>query len=324
MTSTTTSTPPVASAPQEPRSTGAGARRRRLRDLRFALLMAAPALVVIVLLLGYPMGYALYVSGFDWNDKIPGDRPFVGLGNYVDLLGDGQVHRALGRTLLFAAVTVLGGVGMAVLLAVLLNVDFRGRTLARVLLLVPWAVPPVVNGIMWKLIFDGATGVVNAVGLGLGLFRERVQFLADPQLTMNVLIFAEMWKLLPFLTLLMLAGLQGIPANVYKAARIDGASPWQQFVRVTVPNLRGPILFALVVQTMWSLKVFDTIFVLTGGSGGPAEGTTTLSFLTYLVSFSNLDRGYGAAIAVASMVLVLAFALLWVLLLRDRHKEGVR
>lgn len=305
---------------------GSGRRgqRRQQRDLRFALLMGAPALAVIVLLLGYPMGYAGYMSTYDWNDKLGTDHPFVGLGNYAQLLGDGQVHRALGRTLLFAAVTVLGGVALAVLIAVLLNVDFRGRTLARVLLLVPWAVPPVVNGIMWKLIFDGATGVVNAVGLGLGLFQERVQFLADPALTMNVLIFAEMWKLLPFLCLLMLAGLQGIPANIYKAARIDGASPWKQFLRITVPNLRGPILFALVVQTMWSLKVFDTVYVLTGGSGGPAEGTTTLSFLTYLVSFSNLDRGYGAAIAIASMLLVLAFALLWVVLLRDRHKEGAR
>lgn len=325
-TVTSTTTEPAAPAPEQPRS-GAGrrpgSRRRQVRDLRFGLLMAVPALAIIVMLLGYPMGYAVYMSGFDWNDKLGTTHPFVGLGNYASLATDAQAHAALGRTLWFAAVTVIGGVGLAVLIAVLLNVDFRGRTLARVLLLVPWAVPPVVNGIMWKLIFDGSTGVVNAIGLGLGLFEDRVQFLADPELTMNVLIFAEMWKLLPFLCLLMLAGLQGIPANIYKAARIDGANAWQRFTRVTVPNLRGAILFALVVQTMWSLKVFDTIYVLTGGSGGPAEGTTTINFLAYLVTFSNLDRGYGAAVAISAMVLVLAFALLWVLLLRDR-KEGSR
>jgi ABC-type sugar transport system permease subunit len=258
------------------------------------------------------------MSGFDWSEKTATPPSFVGLGNYATVADDPQVLAALVRTLYFAAITVGVGVALAVLIAVLLNVDFRGRTLVRVLLLVPWAVPPVVNGIMWKLIFDGSTGVVNSIGLGLGIFHDRVQFLADPTWAMNVLIFAETWKLLPFLCLLMLAGLQGIPANIYKAARVDGANARQRFLRITLPNLRGPITFALVVQTMWSLKVFDTIYVLTGGSGGPAEGTTTINFLAYLVTFSNLDRGYGAAIAISAMVLVLLFAVFWIVVLRDR------
>ena len=293
---------------------------RRRRDLRFGLTLALPAVAVVVLLLGYPMGYALYMSGFSWNDKLGAVHPFVGLGNYADLLSDGQVHRALGRTLYFSLFTVLGGVALAVLIAVLLNREFR----VRVLLLVPWAVPPVVNGIMWKLIFDGSTGIVNSVLLATGLVEERVQWLADPDLAMNVLIFAEMWKLLPFLCLLMIAGLQGIPSNIYKAARIDGAGGWQRFRKITLPNLRGPIMFALIVQSMWSLKVFDTIYVLTGGSGGPAEGTTTINFLAYLVTFSNLDRGYGASLAVAAMVLVILVTLMWVLLLGRRADDKVR
>ena len=297
---------------------------RRRRDLRFGVGLALPAVAVVVLLLGYPMGYALYMSGFSWNDKLGTVHPFVGLANYADLLTDAQVHRALARTLYFSVFTVLGGVALAVLIAVLLNREFRGRTLVRVLLLVPWAVPPVVNGIMWKLIFDGSTGVVNSVLLGTGLVDTRVQWLADPDLAMNVLIFAEMWKLLPFLCLLMIAGLQGIPSNIYKAARIDGAGGWQRFRRITLPNLRGPIMFALIVQSMWSLKVFDTIYVLTGGSGGPAEGTTTINFLAYLVTFSNLDRGYGASLAVAAMVLVLLVTLFWVLLLGRRGDDKVR
>jgi multiple sugar transport system permease protein len=297
---------------------------RRRRDLRFGLGLALPAVAVVVLLLGYPMGYAVYMSGFSWNDKLGSVHPFVGLGNYADLLSDGAVHRALGRTLYFSVFTVLGGVALAVLVAVLLNRDFRGRTLVRVLLLVPWAVPPVVNGIMWKLIFDGSTGVVNSVLLGTGLVDTRVQWLADPGLAMGVLIFAELWKLLPFLCLLMLAGLQGIPSNLYKAARIDGARPRQQFLKITLPNLRGPIMFALIVQSMWSLKVFDTIYVLTGGSGGPAEGTTTINFLAYLVTFSNLDRGYGASLAISAMVLVILVTLFWILLLGRRRDERGR
>jgi len=280
--------------------------------------MALPAVAIVVLLLGYPMGYAVYMSGYDWNDKLGTVHPFVGLQNYADLLGDAQVHQALARTLYFAAFTVLGGVALAVLIAVLLNRRFAGRTVVRVLLLVPWAVPPVVNGIMWKLIFDGSSGIANTVLMGLGVTDARVQWLADPTLTMNVLIFAEMWKLLPFLCLLMIAGLQGIPGNVYKAARIDGASGWKQFLHITVPNLRGPIMFALIVQSMWSLKVFDTIYVLTGGSGGPAGGTTTVNFLAYLTTFSNLDRGYGAALAISAMLLVFVVTLMWIALLGRR------
>jgi multiple sugar transport system permease protein len=295
---------------------------RRRRDLRFVLGMALPAVAIVVLLLGYPMGYAVYMSGYSWNDKLGTVHPFVGLQNYADLLGDEQVHRALLRTLYFAGFTVLGGVALAVLVAVLLNRPFRGRTAVRVLLLVPWAVPPVVNGIMWKLIFDGSSGVANTVLMGLGLSDTRIQWLADPGLTMNVLVFAEMWKLLPFLCLLMIAGLQGIPANVYKAARIDGASGWKQFLHITVPNLRGPIMFALIVQSMWSLKVFDTIYVLTGGSGGPAEGTTTINFLAYLTTFSNLDRGYGAALAISAMVLVFVVTLMWIALLGRRSGKA--
>ena len=294
---------------------------RRRRDLRFGVGLSLPAVAVVVLLLGYPMGYALDMSGFSWNDKLGSYHPFVGLGNYRDLLVDPAVHRALGRTLYFSVFTVLGGVALAVLIAVLLNVEFRGRTLVRVLLLVPWAVPPVVNGIMWKLIFDGSSGIMNTILLGTGLIDERVQWLADPSLTMNVLVFAELWKLLPFLCLLMLAGLQGIPTNIYKAARIDGANGWQRFRRITLPNLRGPIMFALIVQSMWSLKVFDTIYVLTGGSGGPAEGTTTINFLAYLTTFSNLDRGYGASLAVAAMVLIVLVTLMWVLLLGRRRQD---
>src|SRR5688500_15748249 len=131
---------------------------RRVRDLRFGVLMAVPAVAIVVALLGYPMAYVLHMSGFQWNDKIAGARPFVGLGNYAEFITDGQLLAALGRTVYISVFTVLGGVALAVAIAVLLNREFRGRTLARVLLLVPWAVPPVVNGIIWKVIFDGPGG----------------------------------------------------------------------------------------------------------------------------------------------------------------------
>lgn len=292
-------------------------------DRRFTIALVAPAVLVVVVLFAYPIGYAGWLSMLDWNDKISPEHPFVGAGNYVRLAEDGAFHRAVERTFYFSAITVLAGVGLAIGLAVLLTQEFRGRTAARVLLLVPWAVPPVVNGIMWKLIFDGDTGILNSLLRRVGAIEVNRQWLASPDSAMNVLIFAEVWKLLPFLTLLLIAAMQGVPRNLYRAASVDGAGAWSRFRHITLPNIRTAVMFALIVQTMWSLKVFDTIFVLTGGSGGPAEGTTTINFYGYLTTFSNLDRGYGAAIAVVIMGLVLLSTLFWLLLLgRPRRSRG--
>lgn len=290
------------------------------KDRRFAFLAAAPAVLTIGALFIYPMLYAVLLSTYQLNDKMPDSSGFVGLGNYVQLFSDAKFRDALVRTFVFCIFTVFGGVALAIGMASLLNVRFKGRTVARVLLLVPWAVPPVVNGIMWKLIFDGSYGAVNYALLGMGFIDERVQWLAAPRLAMGVLVVAELWKLTPFLTLMALASMQSIPSSMYRAAAIDGATGWQRFWRMTLPNMRGTIMFLLIVQSMWSIKVFDSIYVLTGGSGGPAEATTTVNFLAYLTTFSYLDRGYGAAMSLAIMALVCLVAVFWVAVLGRREK----
>jgi multiple sugar transport system permease protein len=288
--------------------------RNEQADRRFTIILIVPAVLVTALLLGYPMGYAVYLSTLRWNDKISPEHPFIGLENYRDLWTDQQFTDALNRTVYFSVATVFLGVAAALGIALLLNQEFPGRTIARVLLLVPWAVPPVVNGIMWKLIFDGEIGVLNYILRSLGLVDQNVQWLANPTYTMNVLIFAEIWKLLPFLCLIFLASLQSLPGNIMRAARIDGAGPWRRFIEIVLPHLKPTLMFAFIIQSMWSLKVFDTIYVLTGGSGGPAGATTTINFQAYLTTFSNLDRGYGAAMAVVIMLIVLIVAALWILL----------
>lgn len=289
-------------------------------DRRFAILAASPAVLTIGALFLYPLLYAVMLSLYQMNDKLPGATQFVGLWNYAQIATDANFRQALVRTLVFSIFTVLGGVALAVGIARLLQHPFRGRNLARVLLLVPWAVPPVVNGIMWKLIFDGTYGVANSALAGLGLIGRPIQWLADPQLIMGVLILSEVWKLTPFLALMTIASMQAIPSNIYRAAAIDGAGNWAQFWKVTLPNLRGTLMFLLIVQSMWSIKVFDTIYVLTGGSGGPAEATTTVNFLAYLTTFSYLDRGYGAAMSITIMGIVIATTIFWILLL-GRRKE---
>lgn len=289
-------------------------------DRRFAVLAAAPAVLTIAALFIYPMLYAVLLSLYQLNDKIPHASGFIGLSNYAQLFGDAKFQAAMVRTFVFCVFTVFGGVASAVGIAVLLNTRFKGRTLARVLLLVPWAVPPVVNGIMWKLIFDGSYGVANYALMSLGITDTRIQWLATPDLAMGVLIVAELWKLTPFLALMVIASLQAIPSSMYRAAAIDGANGWKRFWRLTLPNLRGTIMFLLIVQSMWSIKVFDSIYVLTGGSGGPAEATTTVNFLAYLTTFSYLDRGYGAAMSLTIMAIVCLVAVFWVLVLGRRDK----
>ena len=291
------------------------------QDRRFAIIASAPAVITIGALFVYPMLYAVVLSFYRVNDKTPASNGIVGVGNYLSLLSDSGFQSSLLRTSIFCVFTVFGGVGLAIGIASLLNRRFRGRTVARVLLLVPWAVPPVVNGIMWKVVFDGSYGVINYVLMGLGITEDRIQWLATPNLAMGVLILAEIWKLTPFLALMALASMQAIPANMYRAATIDGASSWQQFWRILLPNMRGTIMFLLIVQSMWSIKVFDSIYVLTGGPGGPAEATTTVNFLAYLTTFSYLDRGYGAAMSLAIMVVVTLVAMFWVLVLGRKGKE---
>jgi multiple sugar transport system permease protein len=283
---------------------------------RFSLMLVAPAVLVVIALFAYPIGYAGWLSAHRWNDKISPDHPYVGVNNFKLLASDPDFAAALGRTAYFSVITVLLGVALAVGLAVLLTQPFRGRTLARILLLVPWAVPPVVNGIMWHLIFDGDTGIANALLRGTGVISDNEQWLSTPESALNVLIFAETWKLVPFLTLLLIAALQGVPNNLYRAASVDGANAIRRFAFITLPSIRTAIMFALIVQSMWSLKVFDTIYVLTGGSGGPAGGTTTINFLGYLTTFSNLDRGYGASMAITITVLVLIITVFWLLVFR--------
>ena len=194
------------------------------QDRRFAIIASAPAVITIGALFVYPMLYAVVLSFYRVNDKTPASNGIVGVGNYLSLLSDSGFQSSLLRTSIFCVFTVFGGVGLAIGIASLLNRRFRGRTVARVLLLVPWAVPPVVNGIMWKVVFDGSYGVINYVLMGLGITEDRIQWLATPNLAMGVLILAEIWKLTPFLALMALASMQAIPAPRQSTARAVGNS----------------------------------------------------------------------------------------------------
>jgi multiple sugar transport system permease protein/N,N'-diacetylchitobiose transport system permease protein len=264
-----------------------------------------PALVVVFSVIIFPLGYAFYIS----LHKVTGQtQSFVGLANYVSILRSDFFWAATGRTLYFTVVSVGLEFVLGLGVALLLNQEFPGRGLMRGLLILPWALPTVVNGVLWAWIFDANYGALNALLKQWGLIGSYVIWLGSPASAMNSVILADVWKNFPLIALLLLAGLQTIPDVLYEAAVIDGASTWRKFVSITLPCLKPAMLVALVLRTMEAFKVFDIIYIMT--KGGPADGTQVISYYTYMTTFQYTKFGYGAALSylVALVILIMALA----------------
>ena len=281
------------------------------RRRRTGIWLVAPALVVLVAILAYPI-LASIVLAFTEVSPSPGgfELAWVGLDNYARMPEDAAFAIAFRNSIYFTVVEVVAVVGLSLLAALMLNHPAGRNGAFRVVLLVPWALAPVANAVLWKWIYNANYGILNAILLQLGVADEKVVWLGDPFLALNMILIADIWKAVPFIALLLLAGLQNIPSHLYRAARLDGAGAWQQFRFVTLPGLRTPILIAVVLQSIWALKVFDLIFVLT--KGGPADGTVLLNFLAWRVTFNFLDFGYGAAIANVLFVFMFMLAIAYV------------
>jgi multiple sugar transport system permease protein len=229
-----------------------------------------------------------------------GVERFVGFGNYINALREASFRDVLWRTLYLAGVVVGVGIPLALALAMLLNQPFFGRGFLRVMVLIPWAVPPVVTGVIWGQLFHADYGLMNAMLTRLGLIDRYIIWLGDPSLALKVIISALIWQGLPLGVLVLLSGLQTIPRLLYEAAAIDGADDWRQFLHVTLPMLVPFLIPVVVLRLITALKAFDAIFVLT--RGGPGQATTTLNYYVYLEAFEFLNLGYGAAVAYVLLV----------------------
>jgi multiple sugar transport system permease protein len=293
-------------------------RRRRggLREPSFAFLLNAPALLAIVLLVGYPIAYSAWLSLHRYNLKRPRLFRFIGLDNFAALAASPEFWAALRITLVFTALAVAAVVALAIAIALLLNEPFPGRGVVRALVLVPWAIPPVVNGLMWQWIYDAKVGALNGALVGLGLLPAYRGWLSDPGGALLALVSAHVWNALPLAVILLLAALQTIPGDLYDAGQVDGAGPAALFRHVTFPWLAQPLLVVLILQTMLAIRVFDVIYVLT--AGGPGTSTTTLVWQTYLTTFDSLDFGLGNAYAWTVSLLTLGLALVYFRLLYRR------
>jgi multiple sugar transport system permease protein len=247
-------------------------------------------------------------------------HPFVGLANYLAAASDRELLGSIGVTAVFAVGTVILTLALGMATALLLNDDtIRGRGVCRSLLLIPWAVSPVANGLMWTWIYQGRYGVLNAILLRLGLIPEYVNYFINANTAMAALIFAEVWKAMPFVALILLAALQGVRRDLYEAAHIDGAGRWARFTHVTVPSLRNVLLVVLVLQTMWELQSFAIIYVLT--QGGPGVSTTTSNLYIYLVGFKQLQFGYSAALAHLLTAVIFVFTLAYIRIIGQAQAE---
>jgi len=290
----------------------------RTRESSFALVLNTPAVVAIGLLVAYPIGYSLWLSLHRYNLKRPGVFRFIGLDNYVAILASEEFRAALRVTLVFTALSVALVVVLGILIALLLNEPFPGRGVVRAIVLVPWAIPPVVNGLMWQWIYDAKVGVLNALLVALRILPDYRGWLSQPTDALLALVTAHVWNALPVAVILLLAALQTIPADLYDAGRVDGSGVWQLFRHVTLPWLAQPLLVVLILQTMLAIRVFDIVYVLT--AGGPGTATTTLTWQTYLVTFDSLDFGLGNAYAYTVSLITLALALVYFKVLYRRSE----
>jgi multiple sugar transport system permease protein len=278
---------------------------RQAREERLlAPLFLLPAVLVVAGTYVYPAVLTLIFSLGKVDLTIFGVERFVGFGNYLSAIRDPQYQAALWRTLYMAGMVVGIGVPLGMMLALLLNQPFFGRGFLRVLVLLPWAVPPVVTGVIWGQLFHADFGLVNAILTRLGIIDRYIIWLGDPSLALKVIITALVWQGLPLTVLVLLSGLQAIPTWLYEAAAIDGASDWRQFLHITLPLMVPFIIPVAVLRLITALKAFDAIFVLT--RGGPGQATTTLNYYVYLESFEFLNMGYGSATAYLLLVVTVA------------------
>nr|WP_210343981.1 MULTISPECIES: sugar ABC transporter permease [Nitratireductor] len=278
-----------------------------------AWLMMLPLLVVMTAIVGWPLLDTLRLSFTDAR-LVGTGGDWVGLDNYARMLSSSRFLDTLSTTTIFAVVSVTLEMVLGVLTALLLNQAFYGRTLLRALLILPWALPTVVNATLWRLIYNPQYGALNALVTQLGLTTDYQSWLGQPASALTALIIADAWKNFPLVALIALAALQMVPREITSASLVDGAGPFSRFRHVTLPYLVGPLMVALVLRTIEAFKVFDIIWVMT--RGGPANSTRTLSILVYQEAFSFQRAGSGASLALIIALLVTVLAGVYTMLIR--------
>ncbi|QXJ39947.1 Trehalose transport system permease protein SugA [Parageobacillus caldoxylosilyticus] len=288
--------------------------KMKQREARLGWLMVAPALLAVAAVALYPIVHTFWLSLHTVKLTEPGlGRPFVGLQNYINLLTDNRTLNALWNTIIFTVSSVSLEFVFGLAIALLIHRNFFGRGIVRAAVLVPWAIPTVVSAMMWKFMYNDQYGVINDILKKLGIISEYKAWLGDASWALISLIVTDVWKTTPFMALLLLAGLQLIPEELYESAKVDGAGAWKRFWHITLPMLKPTILVALLFRTLDAFRVFDIVMVMTGG--GPGNSTEVISTYAYKVLMRYLDFGNGSALAVIVFVCVFLICLFFITVL---------
>lgn len=285
----------------------------RQKDARIAWLLLAPSLLAILAVTLWPIIYTFVLSFQNAPVGINQVRTFVGFGNYIEMLRDVAFWQTIGRTLYFTIVSVSVELVLGLAVAQLIHSHPWGWKFLRFSLIIPWAVPTIVNGSMWRWIYSADFGALNGILLQLGLIKHYIPWLTKPDIAMLLVIIADAWHMMPFVALILQAALAGLPEELDEAAAVDGATAWQRFWSIRLPLLRPALLVALIARTVDAFRVFDIVYIIT--AGGPASSTMTITYLTYLNSFSYGKQGIGAALSflISFITIIMAFIYIRVL-----------
>ncbi len=274
----------------------------RQREQLTGWILAAPALLLLFLIFAYPIARSFWLSLFTQNLGTKLLPVYSGFNNYLRMAFDGRFWQSLQSTTVFTVASVALELVLGMGVALVLNQPFKGRAAVRTIAILPWALPTALIALAWAWIFNDQYGVWNDILLRLGLIQSPINWLGDPTLAMMALIAADVWKATPFISIILLAGLQSIPKDFYEAHAIDGATPWQSFRQITLPLLMPQILIALVFRFAQAFGMFDLAQVMTGG--GPAGATEMVSIYIYVTVMRYLDFGYGSALLVVTFLLL--------------------
>jgi multiple sugar transport system permease protein len=296
--------------------TGVGMERRlerlrgrpRLLRLIFPYALAAPAFALVAVMILWPVAQTLWVSLHDYYLARPGDHPFVGLANYQGLVSDPIFDKSLIATVLYTVVTVPARFVLGLGIALVLNERFRGRSIVRALVIIPWAMPVVVVGLLSIQMLDTEYGIIPYLLQNSGIGRGApTEFITSSALALPTAMAVNIWKGTPFAAIILLAGLQSLPTVLYEAAKVDGASSWQAFRAVTLPLLRSTSAVVILLLVIWTLKDFAIVYVLTGG--GPAHASEVLTIFVYKQAFVSLQVGAASAAGIVLLAISLVFTL---------------
>lgn len=292
--------------------------RRLLRsDHLFALLLVVPTFLIVFVLIIYPVAFSFWTSLNDVN-LFRRTTTFVGLGNYAKLFDNPLFADSMRNTLAFSVSAVFGAITWGLAMALILNERLRARNLVRSLVLIPWAMAPVVIGILWSWIYSGQYGTLNALLYGLGIIDEYIPWLASPGLALPLVTLTYIWNYAPVASVLILAALQSVPPNLYRAAQVDGANAWSRFVHITLPWLRPTLLLVIVLATIDAVMHLALIYLMT--RGGPGTDTTVFAWLGYTYLFQLFKQGEGSAMLYTLTLICLGLAFIYIRLLFRRNK----